>query len=65
MDPRDSKGIREGRITPGAVDTYSKSFGLVIAPVFDKVGISTARKIEVCLDTVFAKGDMLDSVVRR
>lgn len=65
MDPRDSKDIREGRITPGAVDTYSKSFGLVIAPVFDKVGISTARKIEVCLDTVFAKGDMLDSVVRR
>ena len=65
MDPRDSKGIREGRITPGAVDTYSKSFGLVITPVFDKVGISTARKIEVCLDTVFSKGDMLDSVVKK
>ena len=64
LDPRDSKGMREGTITPGAVNTYSKKFGLVVTPVFDKVGISTAKKIEVCLDTVFSKGDMLDSVVR-
>ncbi len=65
MDPRDSKGIREGAITPGSVNTYSKSFGLVITPTFDKVGISTAKKIEVCLDTVFNRGELLDSVVRR
>lgn len=64
MDPRDSKGIREGTITPGSVNTYSKSFGLVITPTFDKVGISTAKKIEVCLDTVFNRGELLDSVVR-
>ena len=64
LDPRDSKGMREGTITPGAVNTYNKKFGLVVTPVFDKVGISTAKKIEVCLDTVFSKGDMLDSVVR-
>ena len=64
LDPRVSKGMREGTITPGAVNTYNKKFGLVVTPVFDKVGISTAKKIEVCLDTVFSKGDMLDSVVR-
>ena len=64
MDPRDSKGIREGTITPGSVNTYSKSFGLVITPTFDRVGISTAKKIEVCLDTVFNRGELLDSVVR-
>jgi hypothetical protein len=65
LDPRDSKGIREGAITPGAVNTYSKSFGLVVTPVFDKVGISTATKINNCLDTVFNRGEILDSVVRK
>ena len=65
LDPRDSKGIREGKITPGAVNTYSKSFGLVVTPVFDKVGVSTATKINNCLDTVFTHGELLDSVVRK
>ena len=65
LDPRDSKGIREGAITPGALNTYSKSFGLVVTPVFDKVGISTATKINNCLDTVFIHGELLDSVVRK
>lgn len=65
LDPRDSKGIREGKITPGAVNTYSKSYGLVVTPVFDKVGVSTATKINNCLDTVFTQGEILDSVVRR
>ncbi len=65
LDPRDSKGIREGAIIPGAVNTYSKSFGLVVTPVFDKVGVSTATKINNCLDTVFTHGELLDSVVRK
>jgi type I site-specific restriction endonuclease len=65
LDPRDSKGIREGAITPGAVNSYSKKFGLVVTPVFDKVGISTATRINNCLDTVFNQGELLDSVVRK
>ena len=65
LDPRDSKGIREGAITPGAVNTYSKKFGLVVTPVFDKVGVSTATKINNCLDTVFTHGELLDSVTRK
>jgi hypothetical protein len=65
MDPRDSKGICEGAITPGAVNTYSKKFGLVVTPVFDKVGVSTATKINNCLDTVFTHGELLDSVTRK
>jgi hypothetical protein len=64
MDPRDSKGICEGAITPGAVNTYSKSFGLVVTPVFDKVGVSTATKISNCLDAVFSRGEIVDSMIR-
>ena len=65
LDPRDSKGMREGTITPGAVNTYNKKFGLVVTPIFDKVGISTASKINNCLDTVFTHGELLDSVTRK
>ena len=65
LDPRDSKGMREGTITPGAVNTYNKKFGLVVTPIFDKVGISTATKINNCLDTVFTHGELLDSVTRK
>ena len=65
LDPRDSKGMREGTITPGAVNTYNKKFGLVVTPIFDKVGISTASRINNCLDTVFTHGELLDSVTRR
>ena len=65
LDPRDSKSIKEGTVRPGDVDSYVKKFGLVVTPVFDKVGVSTASKINNCLDTVFTKGEIMDSVVRR
>lgn len=65
LDPRDSKGMQDGTITPGNVDTYNKKFGLVVTPVFDKVGINTATKINNCLDAVFNRGELVDSVVRK
>ena len=43
----------------------SKTFGLVCVPVFDKVGISTARSVQAVVDTVFEKGEAAISEVRR
>ena len=43
----------------------SKTFGLVCVPVFDKVGISTARSVQAVVDTVFEKGQPAISEVRR
>ena len=34
----------------------SKTFGLLCVPVYDKVGISTSRKVQAVVDTVF-KGE--------
>ena len=65
LDPRDVKGMKNGTITPGSVNTYNKQFGLVITPVFDKVGINTATKINNCLDAVFNRGELVDSVIRK
>ena len=42
-----------------------KTFGLVCVPVYDKVGISTARSVQAVVDTVFNQGQPAISVVRR
>jgi len=43
----------------------SKKFGLVCVPVYDKVGISTSRKVQAVVDTIFTKGEPAISVVSR
>jgi predicted helicase len=43
----------------------TKTFGLVCVPVFDKVGISTARSVQAVVDTIFEKGEPAVSTVRR
>ncbi len=42
-----------------------KTFGLVCVPVFDKVGISTAKSVQAVVDTVFEQGEPAISVIRR
>ena len=42
-----------------------KTFGLVCVPVYDKVGINTARSVQAVVDTVFEQGEPAISVVRR
>ena len=43
----------------------NKTFGFCCVPVYSQVGVSTARALRTVIDTVFEKGEMLDSVVRR
>ena len=43
----------------------SKTFGLVCIPTYDKVGITTARKVQAVVDTVFQKGQPAISEIRR
>lgn len=43
----------------------SKTFGLVCVPVYDKVGISTSRKVQAVVDTVFGKGEPAISVTKK
>ena len=42
-----------------------KTFGLVCVPTYDKVGISTARKVQAVVDTVFHQGQPAISEIRR
>ena len=43
----------------------TKKFGLVCVPVYDKVGISTARSVQAVVDTIFQKGEPAVSVIKR
>ena len=42
-----------------------KTYGLCVVPVYSKVGIATERALQNVVDTVFEKGELLDSVVRK
>ena len=42
-----------------------KTFGLVCVPVYDRVGLSTAKSVQAVVDTVFQQGQPAVSVVRR
>ena len=42
-----------------------KTYGLICIPVYDKVGISTARSVQAVVDTVFEQGEPAISTVRR
>jgi len=43
----------------------SKTYGLVVVPSYDKVGITTSRKVEAVVDTVFNKGKAAVSVITK
>ena len=65
MRSMDYVGISQtiGRvIRKGAKD---KVFGLVCIPVYSKVGISTARKVEAVVDTIFNKGEAATSFITK
>ena len=48
--------IRKGNAT--------KTYGLICVPVYDRVGITTSRKVEAVVDTIFNKGEPAISIVR-
>ena len=43
----------------------SKTFGLVCVPVYDRVGIKTAKSVQAVVETVFEHGEPAISVIKR
>ena len=43
----------------------TKTYGLVVVPCYDKVGITTSRKVNAVVDTVFKQGQPAISVVNK
>ena len=43
----------------------NKKYGLIVVPTWDKVGISTSKRLSGVVDTVFNKGEAAISKVRK
>ena len=43
----------------------TKEFGLVVVPCYDRVGISTSKKVNAVVDTIFNKGEAAVSVITK
>ena len=65
LHPDDAAGIRSGAIQAGNLASYTKSYGLVICPVFDKNTTSTAKKVQNVVDIIFEQGDVAVSTIRK
>ena len=65
LHPDDAAGIRSGALQAGALASYTKSYGLVVCPVFDKASTGTAKAVQNVVDIIFERGDVAVSVVRR
>jgi len=65
LHPQDAAGIRSGALQAGALESYTKSYGLVICPTFDKVSKGTAQKVQSVVDIIFQKGDVAISTINR
>ena len=49
--------IRKGNV--------NKQFGIVSIPVYNKVGITTSKRVGAVVDTIFEKGEPAISISRR
>lgn len=62
---QDAADMRSGAIPAGQYQLYRKPFGKVVIPTFDKVGISTAKKVQRALDVVFQQGEVCETIIKR
>jgi superfamily II DNA or RNA helicase len=65
LHPEDAANIRSGALQAGDLESYAKSYGLVICPVFNKASASTARAVQNVVDIIFKEGDVAVSTIRR
>lgn len=65
LHPEDAAAIRSGTLQAGALSDYTKSYGLVICPTFDKASQGAAAAIQEVVETVFDKGDVAVSVIKK
>jgi hypothetical protein len=65
MHHDDAARIRSGELVPGDVNNYTKSFGLVVVPVFKQSWDFYSPEDPGVVDTIFQQGQPAISVVRK
>ena len=65
IDAGDRERMDNGELVSGDLRNYSKAFGVVHVPVYENVGIATAKRLESIVEEVFVQGNAAVSVVRK
>lgn len=60
----DVKRIQTGELVAGDLTNYCKSFGMIHIPVYSNTGISTAKRVQNVVDTIFVRGEVAVSLIR-
>jgi superfamily II DNA or RNA helicase len=61
----DAKRLSEGTLVLGQLENYHKAYGFVHVPVYSNTGITTAKKMQAVVDTIFVQGEPAVSVIKR
>jgi superfamily II DNA or RNA helicase len=61
----DAKRLSEGTLVPGQLENYHKAYGFVHVPVYSNTGITTAKKLQAVVDTIFVQGEPAISTIKR
>ena len=61
----DAKRLSEGTLVPGQLGDYHKAYGFVHVPVYSNTGITTAKRMQAVVDTIFVQGEPAVSVIKR
>lgn len=61
----DAKRLSEGTLVPGQLENYHKAYGFVHVPVYSNTGITTAKKLQAVVDTIFVQGEPAISTIKK
>jgi superfamily II DNA or RNA helicase len=61
----DAKRLSEGSLIPGQLKNYHKAYGFVHVPVYSNTGITTAKKLQAVVDTIFVQGEPAISTIKK
>jgi superfamily II DNA or RNA helicase len=61
----DARRLSEGTLIPGQFENYHKAYGFVHVPVYSNTGLTTAKKMQAVVDTIFVQGQPAISTIQR
>ena len=64
LDKSDAAKLRSGELKPQS-EGFKKPFGKMFVPVYNNVGISTEKRLQNVVDTIFIKGEAQESIINR
>ena len=65
LHTEDARRLSEGSLIPGQLKNYHKAYGFVHVPVYSNTGITTAKKLQAVVDTIFVQGEPAISTIKK